>query len=202
MGTDGWDRREIASQRPQAPAQPVDLVLATDVFVGGIAISNPTNGEGSAPATNKYARRGDIVFIGSGAALVIGLCIVGGLAYFDTFHASPPKPVAEKPTPPSVAEKPTPPLVAEKSSPPAVAEKPALVPPPASPSDAGTAAPAELPAVPPAEPASAPAMADDPSKPAEAQPKPQTPLESEQQVVTTDQTRRGLTTRSILSPPT
>jgi tetratricopeptide (TPR) repeat protein len=133
------------------------------------SISNPTSREGSAPATNKYARRGDIVFIGGGAVLVIGLCIVGGLAYFDTFHASPP--VAEKPTPPSVAE------------------KPADVSRPASPSDAGTAAPAELPAVPQAEPASTPAMADNPPKLPEAQPKPQTPLESEQQVVTTDQTR-------------
>src|SRR5215472_2808095 len=146
------------------------------------SISNPTSRDGSPPATNKYARRGEIVFIGGGAVLVIGLCLVGGLAYFDTFHVLPAKPVTEKPTPPSIAEKPTPPLAAEKSSPPAVAEKPALVPPPASPSDAGTAAPAELPAVPPAEPASTPATADNP-------PKPQTPLESEQQEVTTDQTR-------------
>src|SRR5262249_40816500 len=120
--------------------------------------------------------------------LVIGLCLVGGLAYFDMFHVLPAKPVAEKPTPPSIAETPTPPLAAEKSSPPAVAEKPAPVPPPASPSDAGTAAPAELPAVPPAEPASTPATADNPPKPPEAHPRPQTPLESEQQEVT-DQTR-------------
>ena len=153
------------------------------------SISNPTSRDGSPPATNKYARRGDVVFIGGGAVLVIGLCIVGGLAYFDTFHVSPAKPVAEKPTPPSIAETPTPPLAAEKSSPPAVAEKPALVPPPASPSDAGTAAPAELPAVRPAEPASTPATADNPPKPPEAHPKPQTPLESEQPVATTHQTR-------------
>jgi tetratricopeptide (TPR) repeat protein len=156
------------------------------------SISNPTSSEGSARATNKYARRGDIVFIGGGAVLVIGLCIVGGLAYFDTFHASPPKSVDEKPTPPSVVQKPTPPSVAEKPSPPAVAEKPALAPPPALPSDARTAAPAELPAVPQAEPASTPAMADHPPKPPEAQPKPPTPLESEQQVVTTDQTGPGV----------
>ena len=153
------------------------------------SISNPTSRDGSPPATNKYARRGDIVFIGGGAVLVIGLCIVGGLAYFDTFHVLPAKPVAEKPTPPSIAEKPTPPLAAEKSSPPAVAEKPTLVPPAASPSDAGTATSAELPAVPQAEPASTPATPDNPPKPPEAQPKPQTPLESEQQVATTDQTR-------------
>ena len=153
------------------------------------SISNPTSRAGGAPAKNKYARRGDIVFIGGGAVLVIGLCLVGGLAYFDTFHALPAKPVAEKPIPPLVTQKPSSPAVAEKSSPPAVAEKPALVPPPASPSDAGTAAPAELPAVPPAEPASTPATADNPPKPPEAHPKPQTPLESEQQVATTDQTR-------------
>ncbi len=67
--------------------------------VGGLSISDPTNREGSPPTTNKYARRGDIAFIGGGAILVIGLWIVGGLAYFDTFHTSPPKPVAEKPTP-------------------------------------------------------------------------------------------------------
>ena len=121
-------------------------------------ISNSTNREGSPPATNKYARRGDIVFIGGVAVLAIGFCIVGGLAYFDTFHASPPKPLVEKLTSPSVAEKP---------SPPAVAEKPALVPPPLSRSDAGAAAP-------------------------ESQPKPQTPLEPEQRVVTADQTRPGV----------
>lgn len=154
-----------------------------DSIWGWYSISNPTNGEGSPPATNKYARRGDIVFIGGGAVLVIGLSIVGGLAYFDAFHASPPKPVAEKPSPPAVAEKPPPP---------AVAEKPALVPPPASRSDAGAAAPAELPAMPQAEPASPPAMADNPPKPPESQPKPQTPLESEQRVVTADQTPPGV----------
>jgi hypothetical protein len=72
---------------------------------GGLSISDPTNREGSPPTTNKYARRGDIAFVGGGAILVIGLWIVGGLAYFDTFHTSPPKPVAEKPTPSRVAEK-------------------------------------------------------------------------------------------------
>jgi tetratricopeptide (TPR) repeat protein len=146
-------------------------------------ISNSTDGEGSPPATNKYARRGDIVFIGGGAVLVIAVSIVGGLAYFDTFHASPPKPVAEKPTPPSVAEKP---------SPPAVAEKPAPAPRPASRSDIAAAAPVELPAVPEAEPASPPAMSDKSPKPPEPQLKPQSPLESEQQVVTTDQTPPGV----------
>jgi len=140
------------------------------------SISNPTNGEGAPPATNKYARRGDNVFIGGGAALVIGL--VGGLAYFDTFHASPPKPVAEKPTLPSVVEKP---------SPPAVAENPALAPRSVSRSDAGAAAPVELPAVSQAEPPSPPAIADNPPKAPQSQPKPPTPLESEQHVVTTDQ---------------
>ena len=66
-------------------------------FGGGLGISDPTNGERSPPTTNKYARRGDIVFVGGGAALVIGLSIFGGLTYFDTFHTSLPKPVAEKP---------------------------------------------------------------------------------------------------------
>jgi hypothetical protein len=61
---------------------------------GGLSISDPTNGEGSTPTTNKYARRGNIVFIGGGVALVIGLWIVGGLAYFDAFHTSPAKTVA------------------------------------------------------------------------------------------------------------
>src|SRR6266436_5041732 len=101
---------------------------------GGLSISDPTNGEGSPPTTNKYARRGDIAFIGGGAILVIGLWIAGGLAYFDAFHTSPPKPVAEKPTPSRVAE---------KSS--HSAEKPTPVPPSASRSDSGAAA--ELPEV-------------------------------------------------------
>ncbi len=144
---------------------------------GGLGISDPTNGEGSPPTTNKYARRGDIAFIGGGAILVIGLWIAGGLAYFDTFHTSPPKPVAEKPTPSRVAE---------KSSPSAVAEKPTLVPLSASRSDSGAAA--ELPAVSPAEPAFPPAIPDNPPKPPESQPKPQPSLESQQPVVTTDQT--------------
>jgi tetratricopeptide (TPR) repeat protein len=77
-------------------------------------ISDPTNGEGSPPTTNKDARRGDIVFIGGGAVLLIGLSILGGLAYFDKFHTSPRIPVAEKSTPPPVAQKPSPPVVAEK----------------------------------------------------------------------------------------
>ena len=80
----------------------------------GLSISDPTNGEGSLPTTNKYARRGDIAFIGGGAILVIGLWIVGGLAYFDTFHTSPPRPLAEKPTPSRVEEKPSHSAVAEK----------------------------------------------------------------------------------------
>jgi tetratricopeptide (TPR) repeat protein len=147
------------------------------------SISNPTNAEGAPPAANKYARRGDIVFIGGGAVLVIGLGIVGGLAYFDTFHGSPPKPMAEKPTPP---------LVVEKPSPPAVAEKPAPAPGSVPRSDAEAAAPVELPAVSQAEPVSPSALADNPTKPPESQPKPQTPLESEQHVVTTDQTPPGV----------
>jgi len=145
--------------------------------VGGLSISDPTNREGSPPTTNKYARRGDIAFIGGGAILVIGLWIVGGLAYFDTFHTSPPKPVAEKPTPSRVAEKP---------SHSAVAEKPTPVTPSASRSDSGAAA--ELPAVSPAEPAFPPAIPDNPPKPPESQPKPQPLLGSQQPVVTTDQT--------------
>jgi hypothetical protein len=157
-------------------------------FGGGLGISDPTNGEGSPPTTNKYARRGDIVFIGGGAVLVIGICIVGGLAYFDVFQTSPPKPVAEKPTPPPVVQKP---------SPPAVAEKPTLVPPSASRSDAAAAAPVELPAVSPAEPASAHAMADNPLKPPESQPKPQP---SQQPVVTTDQTPPVVDDKELVDP--
>src|SRR6266446_8845316 len=89
---------------------------------GGFSISDPTHGEGSPPTTNKYARRGNIAFIGGGAILVIGLWIVGGLAYFDTLHTSPPKPVAQNPTPSPVAEKPSHPAVAEKPA--AIADKP------------------------------------------------------------------------------
>jgi hypothetical protein len=157
-------------------------------FGGGLGISDLTNGEGSPPSTNKYARRGDMVFIGGGAVLVIGICIVGGLAYFDAFHTSPPKPVAEKPTPPPVVQKP---------SPPAVAAKPTLVPPSASRSAAAAAAPVELPAVSPAEPASAHAMADNPLKPPESQPKPQP---SQQPVVTTDQTPPVVDDKELVDP--
>jgi tetratricopeptide repeat protein len=157
-------------------------------FRGGYSISDQTNGEGSPPTTNKYARRGDIAFIGGVAILVIGLWIAGGLAYFDTSHTSLPKPLAEKPTPSRVAEKPSPPAVAEKPSPPAVAEKPAPVPPSTSRSDSGAAAPLQLPAVSPAEPAFPPAIPDNPPKPPESQPKLQPLLESQQSVVTKDQT--------------
>jgi predicted negative regulator of RcsB-dependent stress response len=157
-------------------------------FGGGLGISDTTNGEGSPPTTNKYARRGGIVFIGGGAALVIGLSIFGGLAYFDTFHMSPPKPVAEKPTPPPVVQKP---------SPPAVAEKPTLVPPSVSRSDAAAAAPVELPAVSAAEPASAHAMADNLLKPPESQPKTQP---SQQPVVTTDQTPPVVDDKELVDP--
>jgi tetratricopeptide (TPR) repeat protein len=157
-------------------------------FGGGLGISDPTNGEGSPPTTNKYARRGDIIFIGGGAVLVIGLWIFGGLAYFDTFHTSPPKPVAEKPTPPPVAQKP---------SPPGLAEKPTLVPPSVWRSDAVAAPPVELPAVSPAEPSSAHDMPDNPLKPPESQPKPQP---SQQPVVTTDQTRPVVDDKELVDP--
>jgi tetratricopeptide (TPR) repeat protein len=155
---------------------------------GGLSISDSTNREGYPPTTNKYARRGDIAFIGGGAILVIGLWIVGALAYFDTFHSSPPTQVAEKPTPPPVVQKP---------SPPAVAKKPTLVPPSASRSDAAVAAPVELPDVSPAEPASAHAMADNPLKPPESQPKPQP---SQQPVVTTEQTPPVVDDRELVDP--
>src|SRR6201984_54934 len=155
---------------------------------GGLSISDPTNGEGSPPTTNKYARRGDITFIGGGAILVIGLWIVGAWAYFDTFHTSAPTPVAEKPTPPPAAQKP---------SPPAVAKKPTLVPPSASRSDAATAGPVELPDVSPAEPASAHAMADNPLKPPESPPKPQP---SQQPVVTTEQPPPAVDDRELVDP--
>src|SRR5467141_1848754 len=121
----------------------------------GLNISDPTNGEGSPPITNKYARRGDIAFIGAGAILVIGLWIVGGLAYFDTFHTSPPKPVAQNPTPSPVAEKPSHPAVAEKPA--AIADKPSAATKPAEP------APPEVVAT------------DNPPKP----PEPQPPLQSQ-----------------------
>jgi len=146
---------------------------------GGLNISDPTNGEGYPPTTNKYARRGDIAFIGGGAILVIGLWIVGALAYFDTFHTSPPTSVAEKPTPPPVVQKP---------SPAAVAEKPTVVAPSVSRGDTQSAAPVELPAVSPANPTSPGAIADNPPKPPEPQPTPQASLEPEQRVVTANQT--------------
>jgi tetratricopeptide (TPR) repeat protein len=119
-------------------------------------ISDPTNGEGSPPTTNKYARRGDIVFIGGGAVLLIGLSILGGLAYFDKSHTSPLIPVAEKSTPPPVAQKPSPPAVAEKPA--AAADKPATA----------TDKPTEptLPAV---------MATDNPPKPPEPQPPPKLP---------------------------
>jgi len=146
---------------------------------GGLNISDPTNGEGYPPTTNKYARRGDIAFIGGGAILVIGLWIVGALAYFDTFHTSPPTSVAEKPTPPPVVQKP---------SPAAVAEKPTVVAPSVSRGDTQSAAPVELPAVSPANPTSPGAIADNPPKPPEPQPTPQASLEPEQRLVTANQT--------------
>jgi tetratricopeptide (TPR) repeat protein len=155
---------------------------------GGLSISNPTNGEGYPPTTNKYARRGDIAFIGGGAILVIGLWIVGALAYFDTFHTSPPKSVAEKPTPPPVVQKP---------SPPGLAEKPTLVPPSASRSDAAAAGPVESPAVSPAQPSSARTLPDNPLKPSESQPKSQP---SQQPVVTTDQTPPVIDDKELLDP--
>jgi Tfp pilus assembly protein PilF len=155
---------------------------------GGLSISDSTNGEGDPPTTNKYARRGDIAFIGSGAILVIGLWIVGALAYFDTFHTSPPTQVAEKPTPPPVVQKP---------SPPGLAEKPTLVPPSVSRSDAVAAAPVESPAVSPAEPSSAHAIPGNPLKPPASQPKPQS---SQQPVVTTDQTPPVVDDKELLDP--
>jgi hypothetical protein len=97
----------------------LDIRLWRDAMWGRLSISDPTNGEETPPTTNKYARRGDIAFIGGGAILVIGLWITGGLAYFDTFHTSPPKPVAEKPTPSRVAEKPSHSTVTEKPAEPA-----------------------------------------------------------------------------------
>jgi tetratricopeptide (TPR) repeat protein len=146
---------------------------------GGLNISDPTNGEGYPPTTNKYARRGDIAFIGGGAILVIGLWIVGALAYFDTFHTSPPTSVAEKPIQPPVVQKP---------SPAAVAEKPTVVAPSVLRGDTQSAAPVELPAVSPANPTSPGAIADNPPKPPEPQPTPQASLEPEQRLVTANQT--------------
>ena len=126
----------------------------------GHNISDPTNGEGSPPTTNKYARRGNIVFIGGGAVLIIGLWIVGALAYFDMFHTSPSKPVAAKPTPPPVTQKLSPPAVAEKPA--AAADKPAAM------ADKLSAA------TKPAEPTPPEVVAtNNPPKPPEPQPPPQ-----------------------------
>src|SRR5215470_13469339 len=79
-------------------------------------------------SSNKYARRGNIVFIGGGALLVIGLGVLGGLAYFDASRTTPPNPAPSSgdKSAPSGAEKLPPveklqPSAAEKS---ATAEKP------------------------------------------------------------------------------
>ena len=72
-----------------------------------------------------------------------------------------------------------------------------LGPPSVSRSDAAAAAPVELPAVSPAEPASAHAMADNPLKPPESQPKPQP---SQQPVVTTDQTPPVVDDKELVDP--
>ena len=95
---------------------------------------------------------------------MIGLWVLGGLAYFDAFRISPPKPVAGKQTSPPVAEKP---------SPPAVAEVPTVIAPSVSRGDAQAAAPVESLADSPAKPASPGAMADNPPKPPELLPPPQ-----------------------------
>jgi len=77
------------------------------------------------PPSDKYARRGNIVFFGSGAALLIGLGVLAGLAYFDSSRTSVPKPAASVANDsalsegaklsPSVAEK-LPPIAVEKPS--------------------------------------------------------------------------------------
>ena len=95
---------------------------------------------------------------------MIGLWVLGGLAFFDAFRISPPKPVAGKLTSPPVAEKP---------SPPAVAEVPTVIAPSVSRGDAQAAAPVDSPAGSPAKPPSPGAIADNPPKPPELLPPPQ-----------------------------
>src|SRR5215472_6682146 len=85
-------------------------------------------GDTFSTSSNKYARRGNIVFIGGGVLLVIGLGVLGGLAYFDASRTTPPNPAPSSgnKSAPSGPEKLSPaekfqPSVAEKS---ATAEKP------------------------------------------------------------------------------
>jgi Tfp pilus assembly protein PilF len=126
-------------------------------------VADPQDNTSSLPP-NKYARRGDIAFIGGGAVLVIGFSVLGGLAYFDASPTLLPKPVAGKPTSPPVAEQP---------SPPAVAEKPMVVAPTIVRSNTETASSVELPADSPAKPVSSGVLADNPPKPPEPIPPPE-----------------------------
>src|SRR5215471_5734812 len=111
-------------------------------------------GDTFSTSSNKYARRGNIVFIGGGALLVIGLGVLGGLAYFDASRTTPPNPApSSDKSAPSGAEKLSPaeklqPSAAAKS---ATAEKPSTTAKPEEPSP-----PAQM-------------LAANPPKPAEAQ---------------------------------
>jgi hypothetical protein len=153
---------------------------------GGHNISDPTNAEGSPPTTNKYARRGDIVFIGGGAVLIIGLWIVGALAYFDAFHTSPPKPVATKPTPPPVAQKLPPTAVAKRPAaaadkPAAMADKPSAATKPAEPTPPEVVA-TDNPPTPP-EPQPPPQSLSSPTSPAVTPPLASPPVVEDKEVV-------------------
>jgi tetratricopeptide (TPR) repeat protein len=121
-------------------------------------------GDTSPLPSNKYARRGNIAFIGGGAVLVIALSVLAGSAYFDASPNSPPKPVAGTLR--------SPPITGKRSSP-AVAERPTVAAPLAAGGNSQTAAPVESPAVSPANPASPGALADNPPKRAEPMPSPQ-----------------------------
>src|SRR6266436_6424710 len=143
--------------------------------------------------SNKYARRGDIAFIGGGAILVIGLWIVGALAYFDIFHTSPPKPVAEKPTPSRVAEKPPHSAVAEKPA--AMADKPSAATKPAEPTPPEVVATDNLPK--PPEPQPPLQSQSSPTSPAVTPPLASPPVVEDKEVV--EPAARELITRGWAS---
>jgi Tfp pilus assembly protein PilF len=117
--------------------------------------------------SGKYARRGNIVFFGSGAALLIGLGVLAGLASFDSSRTSVPKPAASVANDSGVSEAAKlSPSVAEKSLPPAM-EKPSTATEPEKPS-----APAEMATANPPRPSEAQPLpaTSDPTRPAASAP--------------------------------
>ena len=129
-------------------------------------------GDTFSTSSNKYARRGNIVFIGGGVLLVIGLGVLGGLAYFDASRTTPPNPAPSSgnKSAPSGVEKLSPaeklqPSAAEKS---ATAEKPSTTPKleePSPPAQMVTANPPK-----PAEAQSLPRAQSEPTLPAVSAP--------------------------------